>query len=266
MRYFDGRRWAPVMPGFVDRERHPSLPMRAAVGALVILVASLLTGKALLEIVVRYDWPVITYVAMLATIGYGPSLVWAWYVRRRWGDGRMEHLGWQFRWSDLGWGPLTWLSAIGTQVAVAALILVLDVPFSSNVDDVGELDVDRAYIVATVITAVVAAPLVEEIVFRGIVMRGFLSRLAPVFAIGLQGVLFGVAHVDPVRGAGNVGLAIVLSAVGCAFGASAFLTRRIGPTVIAHAILNGVVMLIVLTGAFDDIQTDFGALAVLVVR
>ena len=48
----------------------------------------------------------------------------------------------------------------------------------------------------------------------------------------------------------------MLSSVGVALGAAAYLTRRIGPTVIAHAIFNGVVMIIVLTGVLDDIDRD----------
>jgi membrane protease YdiL (CAAX protease family) len=270
MRYFDGRIWGPPpapVATFVEREPHPRLPLRAAVGALAILTTSLVVGKLLIGVLVELDWPVLTYVVILATIAYGPSLVWCWYVRRRWAGGRVAELGWRFRWSDLGWGPLTWLAAVGTQVAVAALVLVLGVPLSSNVDGVAELDVDRAYLVATVITAVVAAPVVEELVFRGVVMRGMLSRLGPFLTIPVQGVLFGVAHVDPVRGAGNVGLAVVLSGVGIALGVAAYLARRIGPAVVAHAIFNGVVMVIVLTGVLDDIDRDldFGMLAAILV-
>jgi membrane protease YdiL (CAAX protease family) len=260
MRYFDGVRWASVAT-FEERAPHPTLPLRAAVGALVILLVSLLVGRSLVDELVRFHWPVIVYVVLLVVIGYGPSLAWVAYVRRRWGAGRVAEVGWQFRWIDLGWGPVTWLAAIGTQIAVAAIVLAFDIPLSSNVDDVSELGVDRAYLVATVIAAVVAAPIVEELVFRGVVMRGFLARMAPVAAIGLQGVLFGVAHVDPVRGLGNIGLAIILSAVGCAFGTAAYLTRRVGPTVIAHAIFNGVVMLIVLTGVLDGADRDLGAAA-----
>ncbi len=272
MRYFDGQVWAAAgfygggFPGgafpvavFEERPPHPVLPFRAAVGALVILVTSLLVGRALLELLIEFDWPVLVYVALLGVLGYGPSLAWCWYVRRRWGGGTWAGVGWKFRWSDLGWGPLAYLAAIGTQIAVAMMVLLLDIPLSSNVEDVTDLDVDRAYVVATVITAVIAAPIVEEIVFRGVVMRGFLSRMKAVFAIALQGVLFGVAHVDPVRGWGNIGLALVLSGVGVALGTAAYLVRRIGLTVIAHAIFNGVVMIIVLSGVLDDVDTDFGS-------
>ncbi len=241
---------------------HPSLPLGAAIGALVVLVASLLVGKGLVDWLVRYDWPVIVYVIVLAVVGYGPSVAWGAYVRRRWGAQKLTSLGWRFRWADLGWGPLSWLAAIGAQIVLGAVVLVFDIPLSSNVDSAADLDADRAYLIATLATAVIAAPVIEELVFRGLVLRGFLSRMAPALAILLQGVLFGVAHVDPVRGWGNVGLALVLSGVGVVFGISAYLTRRLGPSIIAHAIFNGVVLAIVLSGVLDDVDTDLGALAI----
>jgi membrane protease YdiL (CAAX protease family) len=264
MRYFDGRAWAPLGPVVEQpREPHSTLPMAAAVGALVILLGSLILGRALIDVLVEFDWPVLVYIALLTLIGYGPSVVWSLYVRRRWAGGSAEAIGWRFRWSDLGWGPLTYLAAIGSQLVAAALVLLLDIPLSSNVEDVSERGVDRSYLVATVITAVVAAPIVEELIFRGVVLRGFLSKLGPFLAVVLQGVLFGSAHVDPVRGVGNIGLAMVLSAVGIALGTAAYLTRRIGTTVVAHAIFNGVVMVIVLSGVLDDVDRDLSILGAL---
>ena len=100
--------------------------------------------------------------------------------------------------------------------------------------------------VSLLVLAVVAAPIAEEIVFRGVVLRGLLSRNGAVAAVGLQGVLFGLAHFDPVRGTGNIGLILVLSSVGCVLGGAAYLIRRIAPTMIAHAILNAIAMAIAL--------------------
>ena len=259
-RFFDGYEWVVTRPTFIEPDEHPSLPLRAALGALVILVVSLIGGKALVDWLVGYEWPLISYVVVLAVVGYGPSVLWGAFVRRRWGARKLSSLGWTFRWSDLGWGPVTWLAAIGAQILVAVVVLLLDIPQSTNVDSAADLEADRAYLVATLITAVIAAPIIEELVFRGLVLRGLLSRMGPVLAVGLQGVLFGIAHVDPVRGAGNIGLALVLSGVGVAFGTSAYLTRRLGPTVIAHAIFNGVVLAIVLTGVLSDFDTNLGAL------
>jgi membrane protease YdiL (CAAX protease family) len=232
-----------------------ALPVQAAIGAIVVLTVSLVVGKILLNAVVGYGWPVLVYVALLATLGYGPSVVWCFYVSRHWGVGRLgPDIGLQPRWSDLGWGPVIWLAALGAQIAVAAIVVGLGVPFSGNTDRVSGFHADRTYIVSIVITAVVAAPIVEEMVFRGVVLRGLRSRLPIVAAVVLQGVLFGAAHFDPVRGTGNLGLMMVLSGVGITFGAAAALLRRIGPTIVAHAIFNGVVLIIVLTGVADRLQ------------
>ena len=236
------------------REPHPTLPLAAGVGAIIVLVISLLGSKFVLDLIVDFEWPVVVYVALLGAIGYGPSVVWWWFAMKRWGSGdRRGDVGFSPRWSDLGWGPLIWFATILVQVAVAVIVLALDVPLTSNTDDISELTADRTYTVAILITAVVAAPLVEELVFRGLVLRSLLSVSAPPVAVIGQGVLFGVAHVDPVRGVGNVGLALVLSAVGISFGVGAYLLRRIGPTMVAHAIFNGVVMIILLSGVRDRI-------------
>jgi membrane protease YdiL (CAAX protease family) len=220
-----------------------------------VLTASLLLSKVVLDALLSLEWPVAVYVVLLAAIGYGPSLLWARYASRRWGTGRLlDDVGGRPRWSDLGWGPVVWFAAIGTQVAIGAIVIGIGVPLSSNTDGIAELDADRTYVVAIVVAAVIAAPVVEELVFRGLVLRGLLGTMPAVAAILLQGLLFGVAHVDPVRGAGNLGLALILSGVGIAFGGAAYLLRRIGPTVVAHAIFNGVVMAIVLTGLGDDLR------------
>lgn len=252
-RYFDGRSWHGGGFHVVETPGHPDLPLPAALGALAVLVVSLVSGKAVVDALVGRDWPLITYILISVVISYGPSVAWLFHVRRRWGAGRFESIGWRFRWIDLAWGPVTWLAAIGVQLVLAAIVLIFDIPLSSNVESISGADADRAYLIATAVAAVVAAPVVEELVFRGLVMRGLLSRFRPVVAVALQGVLFGVAHVDPVRGVGNVGLAVVLSGVGVALGASAYLTRRLGPSVVAHAIFNGVVVAILLSGVLDDI-------------
>ena len=105
----------------------------------------------------------------------------------------------------------------------------------------------RGYALAVLFLAVLVAPVVEEIIFRGLLQRGLMSVLPPWVAIGIQGLLFGAAHVSPDRGMGNIGLALVLAAVGVVFGVAAHLTRRLGPTMIAHAIVNAVAMVVVLS-------------------
>jgi uncharacterized protein len=239
------------------RPAHPTLPLAAGLGALVVLTISLFASKFVLDVLVDFDWPVVTYVVLLAVIGYGPSLLWWWFAMRRWGSGApLSDVGITPRWADIGWGPVIWICTIIVQVAIGAIVLALDIPLQNNTDDIGDLSVDRTYTIAIVIAAVIAAPIVEELVFRGLVMRSLLSKIPVVGAVALQGILFGVAHVDPVRGSGNLGLVMVLSGVGISFGAAAYWLRRIGPTMVAHAIFNGVVMILLLTGVRDKLIED----------
>lgn len=251
MRYYDGRAWTGHTMGVLttkpDLGRHPVLPIGVALGAVAVLIASLIASRFLLDALVDLEWSIAVYTAIAVLVGYGPSIWWCWYASRRWGTGRPAHdLGLRFRWSDAGWGPIVWISAFAAELAMILLVDLTGIPLIPNTEPIGDLDADRTYVITLLIATVVAAPLVEEAVFRGLMLRGLLSRIAVVPAVAVQGVLFGLAHVDPVRGTGNIGLALVLSAVGVVLGGAAYLLRRLGPVIIAHALFNGFVVLIVL--------------------
>lgn len=234
-----------------------TLPLAAAVGAIAVLSSSLIVSKYLLDAVVGFGWPVAVYVTLLAVVGYGPSVWFCRFASRRWGSGDLgTDIGFTVRVIDLGWGPVVWLGAIGAQVAVGAIVVALGLPLVGNAEGIDQIRADRTYVVSLVITAVVAAPIVEEMVFRGVVMRGLRSRLPMTAVIIVQGLLFGVAHIDPARASGNIGLVLVLSGVGIAFGVAAALLGRLGPSIVAHAIFNATVLLIVLTGVADRFQDD----------
>lgn len=256
LHYWDGVRWTGrrAVPAPVPEPR-PVLPLAVALGALVSMAVPLVLSRALLRPLARHDWPVAVYVVLAGVLAYGPPLVFWRYASRRWGTGRpAADVGLEVRKSDLGWGPLTWLSCLAAEAAVVAVVLMFDIPFRANTESVSDLKADRGYVIAMLVLAVVAAPVVEEIVFRGMVLRGLRSRLPVVAAVALQAVLFGCAHFAPERGVQNLGLVMVLSAVGAVLGGAAHLTRRLGPSIIAHAILNAVAMAVVLSGWSTDLE------------
>lgn len=264
LRYFDGHRWAPlpISPpggpaGAVARRELPSLPLRAAVIGLMVILASLVLARAIVGALVNADLPFVIYVAVLIGIGYGPAMLYSIWAVRRWGSGSvLDDLGLRPVWSDLGWGVVLWMAAVFAQLVTVVILLVLAVPTGSNVDDIDAAAMGRTYVIALLVSAVIAAPLVEELLFRGVILPGFLAAMPTVVAIALQGVLFGAVHLDPELGSGNLGLVVVLSVVGVVLGAGTWLLRRLLPAIVAHAIFNGVVLAIVLSGVLDGLEAS----------
>lgn len=257
LRWWDGTRWSPhvahpMLAARPPKPPHPTLALPFGIGALAVTLGSLVTSRFVLDWFVRFQWPIAAYVMLAGVLGYGPVLLFGWWGSRRWGTGSLRaDSGLFFRWADAGWGPVTWLACLGTQIVTGIIVVVTRIPITGNTEGVDDLSADRGYVIALLVLAVVAAPLVEEMVFRGVVLRSLLSRTGPVLAVAIQAVLFGMAHFDPVRGSGNIGLVLVLGSVGATLGGAEYLFRRIGPTIIAHAILNTVAMTLALSGVLD---------------
>ena len=86
---------------------------------------------------------------------------------------------------------------------------------------------------------VVGAPIVEEIFFRGLLLRSIFravqsrssSNLSAVTAVLVSSLVFALAHYEALQFLG-------LAATGAVFGIVAYKTGRIGPTIVAHFAFN----------------------------
>jgi membrane protease YdiL (CAAX protease family) len=81
---------------------------------------------------------------------------------------------------------------------------------------------------------VVGAPLIEEIFFRGMLLRSLATPVAWV----AQAAVFGAAHLSPAYGLGNVGVLVAIGVLGVILGATATRYRRLGPDIATHAWFN----------------------------
>ncbi len=81
------------------------------------------------------------------------------------------------------------------------------------------------------VLAIVIAPLTEEIVFRGLILRGLLGRWKPAAAIATSAVLFAVMHFNPAQ----TPVALIL---GVALGWVYYRTRSLGLCMLGHALNN----------------------------
>ena len=83
-------------------------------------------------------------------------------------------------------------------------------------------------------TLVIAAPLLEELIFRGVILDGLLRRYSPRVAIVASGLLFGAVHMNWIQfvSAGSFGLLA---------GWVYYRSRSLGTCVVMHAAANGIV-------------------------
>jgi hypothetical protein len=89
----------------------------------------------------------------------------------------------------------------------------------------------------SLLTLVVVAPLTEELLFRGLILRGFLGNYSVHKAILVSAFLFGAFHLNPWQFTG----ALVLGAV---FAWWFFKTRSLLPCLFGHALNNGLPLML----------------------
>ncbi len=153
-----------------------------------------------------------------------------------------HQLAWRIRRSDI---------ALGLGVGVALQVVVnlmywgiLTLFDGADADDVAEPARELAEnvvspleILALVLLAVVMAPLVEELLFRGLIQGAISDKFGHLLGVGASSVLFGLSHFQGIQ-------LPALILVGIANGLLVWKTKRIGPAFWSHLSFNGVTTLI----------------------
>ena len=165
------------------------------------------------------------------------GIVWGLAVRRRGAS-----------WTDLGlrrWGG----SALWAIPAAVLVMLAIVIAYGAVIDAIGwgeDLEIeffdDRriGVLAAASALAIVAAPIVEELFFRGFVLQGLTRHMTPLKAALLSSALFALAHVRPVTYVPIFLIGLVLAFV--------FLkTRSLPLAMAAHAVYNAVVVAVTLS-------------------
>jgi membrane protease YdiL (CAAX protease family) len=134
---------------------------------------------------------------------------------------------------------LTWIIIVPPILAIAAFLDHFVVSYSHPVVDYLQQDRSPAAIGLVLLTAVVAAPIGEEFFFRR-VLQGWLEPQLGGRAVVVSAVCFGLAHLG--HGLGWIPL--------IGFGlATGYLARQRGtilPSIVVHALFNGVSVLLLL--------------------
>ncbi len=220
------------------------------IASVFVLISAAITGNshnitALSRLSVPPEWYVVSTLLGLWVGFFGAP----WVASRVRGTRRLvRDLGLRFRWIDLVGIPI----GIAGQYLVAAMYIPLESHihnfnqrFSAPGQKLTGASHGAGFAVIAVFT-VVGAPIVEELFFRGLILRA-LSRLfgtigrwvGPALAIVITGVLFGLAHAESLQLLGLATFGVILSFI-------AYKTGRLGMNIFAHASFNLVAIIAVL--------------------
>lgn len=95
------------------------------------------------------------------------------------------------------------------------------------------------WIIGVILLVVVGAPLAEELLFRGLILRTLQKWGGKIFAIVASSALFAIPHWQPdATWQQTVVLLSALGVVGLVLAIGAVVTDRLGPSVIAHFLFN----------------------------
>ena len=155
-------------------------------------------------------------------------------VSRHWGTGDLRRdFGASIRPIDLLGLPIGVVTQLVFVPAVYIVIRKMGVD-THSLDEPAKQLAGRAQGIGVALLiglVVVGAPLVEELFFRGLVMRSIQARYSDTIALVGSALLFGIAHFELLQIFGLVLFGLVA-------GACAQRTRRLGMGIMAHAAFN----------------------------
>ena len=133
------------------------------------------------------------------------------------------------------WGQArAWHFAVLPVVVVAAqqVLSLLEFLHLPNSQDKNFTELSRNLGVALLVGAV-AVPLLEELLFRGVILGGLLRSQRPWVAIGQSALLFGLIHFNPAQ-------SVSAALLGLLLGWLYYRTRSLGLCIALHALNNGI--------------------------
>jgi membrane protease YdiL (CAAX protease family) len=175
-------------------------------------------------------------VALLQLPLWATLLGVAWRATSRKGAGSFrDDFGLRFERRDAGIGIAVGFAA---QMAIAAMLIVLDRLFGIDTSDVGQVAenlADRANgafgVIVLAVVVVGVAPIVEELFYRGLWLRAAERRLGRLGGVLLSSTVFGAIHFQPIDTLALVAFGLVAAWLATRYG-------RLGPAVWAHMAFN----------------------------
>ena len=243
VRWWDGATWTGfVAPAeSVHREPAPTFPFAGGLWGVAGIAASVVVSQVLSAVLAdHFRISPAVWIAAFYLPVYGGIAATCVLISRRFGSGNLvADYGWRVRGTDVWRGLLVWL--VGAIAAALANTPWLHDDTAQRIERTlrhGYQHLGPVALLEFAVIAIVVAPLLEEMAFRGLFLRAFSDRVGVAWAVVIQAVLFGLYHFTPGLGHANQPGVVVRAAMGAVFGMFAARWRRLGPSTIGHVIFN----------------------------
>ncbi|MGH9182125.1 MAG: CPBP family glutamic-type intramembrane protease, partial [Acidimicrobiales bacterium] len=239
LRYWDGQGWTervsdagrpgvdPVdldLAGWLESrggDRRSPWPRHVAASAVGVGVTAVVLGAVMAPVAEGHGAGPVASLSLVAAILYGILLAYCSVVGRYYGSerGLRFDFGLTFSIRDLGWGLVLSLGArLVAVVATLPLALVDEDLVAPDTTAFDGFDRSIGLLVALSVVAVLLAPVLEELFFRGVVQRSLEAATGPVAAVAVASALFGLAHLGLDLGPANVGVVVATGSAGVVLG------------------------------------------------
>lgn len=256
-RWWDGDTWtgyvADESVGWDDlpeEKQEPAIPvlpgLPAAIIGYVVGVTLGLTATALLENADEPGGRAVTLLASSAGLYAGLVGACLYVTFRRGSRSFTRDFGWRGRWIDIGFGCAG--SIAGRLASFVAVMLVAPFIYRSQAPDrqvFEDVAIGAWGWVALVFIVCIAAPVVEELFFRGLLQTRLVGLMGPTLGVVIASILFGAAHLTAWDGPLTLVYALAVAGGGLVLGTIYHMVGRLGPSIAAHAFFNAQAMLAV---------------------
>jgi len=195
----------------------------------------------------------IGFMAIAAVFQQVGQVLWPWLVSKWKGRGMRLDWRWEFKAIDIaiaiGLVILMQLTALAAGEFMSRIVDLQDAGTASNTDILTDSK-GSLWMIVVIFAVVIGAPISEELMFRGLILRAFEKRMGLVMGVVISTILFAVIHVNGqhIFSDGQIVLWAQIFPVGAILGIAAAKFNRLGPPIIAHVLFNLTSTVAVLTG------------------
>jgi membrane protease YdiL (CAAX protease family) len=155
---------------------------------------------------------------------------------------------------DFGWPPnstpaMTTLVSVGVAILLFSLAYVITAMYGERKTDLDLMIESSIYTrFATAFVAVVTAPLIEELIYRGLIYKALEKAAGVAISVVVVSLLFAGVHVFQYRN--NLAVIAVITLLSITLTVARAVSGKVLPAFIIHLVFNGIQSVLIVLSAF----------------